>query len=422
MQKEIMAGVNLNLQTTQQFKTNRIEVHFLSKASVAEMAKRTLLTNILETSSHKFNTQTKVTHELSRMYGASFSTSVAKKGILHDISFSIVVVNEKFINQKVDLIQQAFQFLNEIINYPLASGNEFDQEIFSRQKANLIDYIRSAADDKQYWAMQQLRQLTYGQDSIQATPSYGKISDIEAIGNSDLFEYYRGLLSSDQIQITVVGDTDEETVTEAVKIFDFKSRNFELESVFSKLEPVSEVSIGEVHDNVNQAKLDFAYDFPVYVRDQHYFAAIVFNALFGGTPQSKLFLKVREEASLAYYASSTLDLYNGIMMVQTGIDGANWHKVEDIIALQLVALQNGDLKSEELDNVKKGLQSEYLASLDSPRSYCRKVLSDWALNSTMTDEMWLSGIKAVTIDDVKEIASLVNLRSEFILDGNLDED
>ena len=100
-----MAGVNLNLQTTQQFKTNRIEVHFLSKASVAEMAKRTLLTNILETSSQKFNTQTKVTHELSRMYGASFSTSVAKKGTLHDISFSMVVVNEKFINQKVDLIE-----------------------------------------------------------------------------------------------------------------------------------------------------------------------------------------------------------------------------------------------------------------------------------------------------------------------------
>ncbi|MCQ5003442.1 insulinase family protein, partial [Escherichia coli] len=68
------------------------------------------------------------------------------------------------------------------------------------------------------------------------------------------------------------------------------------------------------------AKLNLAYHFPVFYRDENYYAALVMNGILGGTPYSKLFANVREKASLAYYASSQLRLFSSHLAIQTGID------------------------------------------------------------------------------------------------------
>ena len=43
-------------------------------------------------------------------------------------------------------------------------------------------------------------------------------------------------------------------------------------------------------------------------------------ALFGGTPNSKLFLNVREKLSLCYYCSASYNSMKGIMLVQSGVE------------------------------------------------------------------------------------------------------
>ena len=48
----------------------------------------------------------------------------------------------------------------------------------------------------------------------------------------------------------------------------------------------------------------------------------VFNGIFGGFPHSKLFINVREKASLAYYAASRLESHKGLLMVMSGIENA----------------------------------------------------------------------------------------------------
>ena len=62
---------------------------------------------------------------------------------------------------------------------------------------------------------------------------------------------------------------------------------------------------------------------------------MVFNGLFGGFPHSKLFLNVREKHSLAYYASSSVEPFRGLLTVQTGIDGKNREKVLRLVNDQL---------------------------------------------------------------------------------------
>ena len=83
MQISITDGVDLILIPTQQFKTNRIVVSFMTElADVRSLSIRTLLSNLLETSSSDFPTQSKTAMELSKMYGAG----LARLSIVTEIS------------------------------------------------------------------------------------------------------------------------------------------------------------------------------------------------------------------------------------------------------------------------------------------------------------------------------------------------
>ena len=57
------------------------------------------------------------------------------------------------------------------------------------------------------------------------------------------------------------------------------------------------------------------------IRDREYPALVLCNAIFGGTPLSKLFLNVREKLSLCYYASSMLEKLKGPGVLFAGVIG-----------------------------------------------------------------------------------------------------
>ena len=49
-------------------------------------------------------------------------------------------------------------------------------------------------------------------------------------------------------------------------------------------------------------------------------ALYVFNAIFGGSSTSKLFLNVRERMQLCYAVGSLVDTHKGLLLVSAGLD------------------------------------------------------------------------------------------------------
>jgi predicted Zn-dependent peptidase len=413
---QIKPGIQALVLPTQKFKTVRIEIHFLTQATIKDLAQRALITNILETSTQKYSDQVQFTHALSEMFGASFGAGATKKGTAHDVAFSMVVANDKYIKNQ-NLVQDAIRFLNEVIMQPLASNGKFDDETFNRQKQNMINYVKSATEDKQYWSAQQLRQLNFGSDVIQGVAGYGRMSDLEQLQNEEVYQAYLSMIQNNLVHISVSGDVDEATIQEDLALFELEGRDVKIGSLITHFETLTQPIQKHEQQDVNQARLNLAFSFPVYMNDKTFFTAIVFNALFGGSPQSKLFINVREKASLAYYASSSLDLYNGMLNVQTGINGANHDAAVEIIQKQLTDMQNGQFTELELANIKKGLRSDYLSGMDQQRSAHRRGLNDYLLERHRTPEAWMEQLAAVTKADVEQLARQIKPRAEFFLSG-----
>lgn len=417
MQEELTAGITLNVIPTKQFKTTRINISFLTELSErSELVMRTLLADLLETSSQKYPTQKDVALELSEMYGASFGTTVDRRGQVHSLNFILNCVNDNYLIETIDLLAKSLDFLQEMIMHPLVDENGFDQATFARQKQNLKAYIEAVKDNKQTYAALKLQE-NYFETDLQKVPLYGTVADLEQLDAAKLYRYYQKVIATDQVQIVISGDVDPVLVQAQLKKLALPARpKKQLSLVYQQPKHAVVTEVCEQQE-LNQSKLDLAYRLPVTYRGKDHYAALVFNALFGGTPQSRLFVNVREKASLAYYASSNFDPFRQLLIVQTGIKATDRDQAQALIAEQLEALKNGEFSAEQLEQVKLHLLNAYESRLDSQQTEMTRAKLDLLAKRPVSANEWKEYLLQVTKDDICRIAALVELQTVFFLDG-----
>lgn len=415
MPKQLAKGVWLNVIPTTQFKTISMTVDFIAPGSVQELSNRILLAQLLETSSSDYPTQTSLAQKLSMMYGASYGVNVFRYGLQEGLRFSSTIINDRFIGSE-SLLNEMVKFLYSVIYRPLVKNDAFEAVTFGRQKQNLLAYLKSLNDDKQYYADQQLSQLYFKNEPFFATSLYGDAQTIGAISAKKLYSTYQELLSTNQIQITVAGDVSEADLVSALENWQLEDRQVDNPELIYR-RPQDELVSKTEGQPLQQSKLNIAYKLPVYYREADFYKALVFNGLFGGTPISMLFKNVREKHSLAYYASSRFDGFTGTLFVQTGIDQANELAVKAIIAEQLDAIAKGEFSDELLNQVIASLINGRESRLDSQRALVNQAMLDQLTHSSVSAVDWVKQIKRVTREEVAAVAKKVSLQAIYFLKG-----
>ena len=420
MRIELVKGVNLNIIPSKQFKTTRIFISFIKNIeSKKELAERALLANYLEMCSQNYPTQIDIARKLSQMYGASFGSSVDRRGNYQLINFSIDYIEGKYLVGNEDLLLEVIEFLKEIIFNPLKVGENknFDEETFTRQKNNTITYLKSIKEDKQAYATAKLRKL-YFDNEIQQVPSFGESEDVEKLTISDLMDAYQKMLNTDRVEIMISGDVNTDEVVNKFSVLPFKARNISRVSMSYTQEIKQEIVTQIDEEPLSQSKFDMAFRLPVVYRGDLHYAALVFNSLFGGSALSLLFTVVREKMSMAYYANSNFDPFRQLLVVQTGISYANKDKVQELILEQLERLKKGDFEDELLEQNKNNLISSYISRLDSQTSALLRAQSAALTGINVTVEEWLDNLQSVTKDDVMKVAKMVELQATYMLGTN----
>ena len=419
MQVQIVPGVTLDFIASKQFKTSRINLTFVTAAvSKKTVALRTLIANMLEVSSQKYPDQKAISDQLAFLYGATFGTSVNRRGNLHLVNFEMRVVNDHYLKEKQQLLTEAINFLQELIFNPLVTNQAFDQAMFTLQQKNLIAYLESIKDNKQAYALQKLQQA-YFEDPVHQIPPYGDKENLAALTAAECYAYYQEMLAHDEVIITLSGDFASDEVLAAIAQLKFTPRTVGKYQLTYKQTARNKLVVYEEQQDLNQSKLDLAYHFPVEYRGKYHYAALVFNALFGGSALSKLFTNVREKASLAYYANSSFDSLRQVLFVQTGIQADKKQQVLDLIEQQLAALVAGDVEAQLLANIKQELITDYEIRQDSQATALIQATMDQLSQSKVTASEWKAAIMAVSVADVQAVAALAKLEVSYFLKGQI---
>ncbi|TPR18531.1 insulinase family protein [Apilactobacillus timberlakei] len=418
MQKYISNGVSLNTIHDDKFKTITITCDLIEPLNINNFEKRALLAEIFETNNADYPTQTKLARQLSKMYGASFGTNLLRYGNLSVIRINLSIPNPEFIpGNYSSLLKDAIQFLNSILMHPLTSNNAFNNDTFNLQKSNMQKYISSVADDKQYYASIKLKEYYYQDDINRGKFLFGDVDQYDKINSSDEYKYYQDVIKDNNIRISALGKFDDDKLISYINEFNFSDRD-EIYKIDCFKHNENTVEYITENTNATQSNLNMAYNLPIYYDSDDFLVALLFNAIFGGSAQSKLFKNVREKYSMAYYANSMFNSLNGVLMVNSGIDANNAEKVQSIVNEQLVSIQNKDINLDILNSIKSEMITAKRSILDNPRQSLEQSFVNSLLNKKWNFEKWRKNIESINVDQIANVAKKVQLQTVFLLKGD----
>ena len=413
---EITKGVRLHFTQSEKFKTNKIRVRFSAPMSKETVAGRVLTASMLETVNAVYPTSQAFRERLANLYGADYSTSLSRRGLVHYLDINLSFVRDKFLSRKNVLTDVMLDFLKASLFSPLVSQDAFDESAFEIEKKNILNDLEAEIENHFYHAHRELDKLFYEEEEMQM-PRVGTIELIQKETAASSFATFQQMLKENQIDFFFIGDFNEVAVREKIQSFNFAPRQQELQLVYQQ-EYSNVLREGLEQKDVYQSIIELGYHFPIQYGESEHLPLVVLNALLGGFAHSKLFVNLREKEGLAYTISSNFDIFSGMMRIYAGIDRSNRTRTVALINRQIVDLKRGNFSQEELNQTKKMLRNSVLLAQDRQntileRAYMASVLGKKFLSL----EAWLEALEQVRKDDIIKAAGLLKLQAIYFMEG-----
>ena len=418
-ENEIKKGIKLHEIQTEKFKTNLIAIFLSMPITKENVTKNSLLSAVLRRGSKNMPAQEQISQELEEMYGASFDCGLDKTGDNHILKFYLESVNDKFLPQTDEnMLNTSIEKLLEIVFNPLVENGAFKEEYVKQEKENVKRIIEGKPDNKARYAFDRCIEEMYKNEPY-GLYKYGYIEDLEQITTQDLYNYYQTMIAECKIDIFVSGNISEVQgiveQNENIQKLQQREANYKINCIQSK-EDVKEKEVIEEME-VTQGKLTIGLDLHLENEEQKY-DAMLYNAILGGTANSKMFQEVREKASLAYTAGSSYVRYKSNIFIKCGIEIKNYKKAMEIIRKQLEDMKNGVFTDEDIENAKKGIISGIKAIDDEQDTEITYFFGQELTGCKTSLEEYIEKIQKISKDDIIKVANSININTIYFLKDN----
>ena len=409
----ICEGINLTIINAEKFKTNLVSVYIKRPLCREEVTKNSLLPELLKSGSSTYKSQREISNELDNMYGSSIYCDVSKKGENHVISFKLVLTNDNYLEESIFV--NGLSFLNEMISNPLIENGGFKSEYLNIEKNNLKDRIESRINDKSRYSLERCMEEMFEGENF-SIYEYGYVEDLKDINEQNLYEHYKNVLNSSEIDIVIVGDYEKESLVKCVRQI-FKFERAEILKINRENDIKEEREVKNIEDkmNVTQGKLVLGYRTNVDYSHIDYYKMMVCSSILGGGPHSKLFINVREKESLCYYVYSMIEKYKSVMIISSGIEIENFEKAKELISLELKKITMGEISDEEIKNSKNSLINSIKGISDSINGLSDFNYGQSISKSDETLDTIIEKIQKVSIEDVVSVSSNIKLDTIYFL-------
>ena len=414
--------IRLHVMPTKRFKTYQFTLYAGVPLSEADVTRTALLPFVLRRGTAVTPETRAFRERLDDLYGAGFGFDVMKRGDSHIVVFQLEVLQDRFARGAGEsLLEAGMRLLGEVVTQPALENGGFLPQYVDTEKTTLRKRLEAIVNDKiRYAAERCIEEMCAGE--AYRLNALGKIEDLPQLTPETLHAYYAEWLKRASFDLYVTGDA---TLEEASAL---AAASFRLPDGVpgSYPEPASCGSAGEVKTvvermDVTQGKLNMGLRIGVRYADDDYPAALMYNGILGAFPHSKLFLNVRERASLAYYAASRYDGHKGIVTIQSGIEIANFERASAIIREQLDAMVRGDISELELSQTRAMITNQLRELRDSaPEMIAFDFNGVLSGRSRDADEL-IKQIEAVTRDDIVRVAERVKLDTIYFLRDGKEE-
>ncbi|MBR0423624.1 MAG: insulinase family protein [Clostridia bacterium] len=416
---EIFPGVNFSYIPEKKFKNIAISFSMFTPLNKNCASKNAVIPSLLTHNCKKHPSIKLLNQKLEELYGTSITPSVSKIGDFQALTITAFSADDRFLPYKSENINNLSDLLCDLIfNTNFNDKGIFFDEDIEREKTQIIEEIKSERNDKKNYARIKCEE-TMCKNEKYGINCLGTIEDAKRLNSKIVFEAWKSLLESASIEIVMIGNQENKfVIDEFKKRFQNIKRN-KISSFKTKvIKKADEITQKQEHMDVTQCKLVMGFRSEIAKPNEKVPAVKVMNALLGGTPQSKLFLNVREKLSLCYYCNSRYNASKGIILIESGVEQQNIEKAKKEILEQIKDIQLGNFSDSQFEETKLYLKQSMKKIQDNI-----EVLGNWYLLQTFDDikkspEESIKEIENVSREDVINAALKISLDTIYILSGS----
>lgn len=288
-----------------------------------------------------------------------------------------------------------------------ALNPEFTQEEFDKQKAKIIEGIKSEEKDVSAVAARVGDVLTFGKNH----PSGEYISEatLNNVNLADVIANYNTYFVPGNAYLIIVGDVKFEDTKKVVeKLFDTWQPAIAPNVSFNDPKDVQYSQINFIDmPNAVQSEVAVANVSNLKMTDADYFPVLVANQIFGGDFNSYINMNLREAHGWTYGAGSSIrgDKYVSKFEISTQVRNAVTDSTVVEIFKEYKKIRTEKVSDELLASVKAGYVGRFVMQIEKPQTvagYALKIETQ----GLPTDfyENYIKSINAVTADDVLRVA------------------
>lgn len=419
---EIKKGINLHMIKTNKFKTNLLSVFLTTPLQKEKVTLNGLIPAVLRRGSKNMPSQEEISISLEEMYGASFDCGIDKIGDDQVLKFYLETINNEFLPEQEDNLEQAIKILLEVVFNPLINNNEFNKEYIESEKNNLKQIIEGRKDSKATYAYERCIEEMY-KNMPYSLYKYGNLNDLEKIDAKNLYEQYTDLINNCKIDIFISGNIEEDVAQKVIKNENIQKLN-QRDAIYvvnnkenRKKEAKQEQEVSESMD-VNQGKLIIGLDI-LEENDTDKYTALIYNAILGGIPTSKMFQNVREKNSLAYTASSSFIRQKANVFIKCGIDIPNYEKALKIIKEQIEDMKKGNFTDKNIEEAKTNIISTINFIPEEQDTELMYYFSQELSGYEMSYEEYIEKINSISKEDIIDLANRIQVNTIYFLTNKL---
>ncbi len=405
-------GVVCNYGITDQFKSSYISVDFILPLTVENATGMSLLAGVLSRGCKAYPQMDKISRFLAKNYGASLMINAGKAGEMEILTVALRYLDNAYAIDGEDIQGEMISFLKELLFVPLVENGGFIKEYVEQEKSNHADKIRGLFNDKRLYSLEQCKALMCDKEPF-GICEMGTLEKLADYDSRLLYEYYLKMMDEAFITLSYVGKDESRNLTELANSFDARKA-----TVPMAIEGLAPAEVREIVDpmNLNQSKLNLGFRLGAAAQ-KNGAACRLFNVLYGGSANSKLFMNVRERLSLCYYCSSTIDRFKNVMFVSSGVEAEKYELARKEILAQLDAVKNGEFTADEFESAKSYLIDSVRGSLDNKGAISAAMTSNTLRGEEKTPAQDIEEIQAVRREDVIAVAQGVTLDTVYFLKG-----
>jgi len=306
------------------------------------------------------------------------------------VSFHITVPEEN--------VELAFDHLSQIALHPIFPEDEMEKE-----RGVVRQEVRMYKDDIENINCEEMLSGIF--TNFLSLPIQGTEASVDTITRQHILDFNKDFYNN-QRAVCVVGQNDHRELVE--KFFGTIDSDFNLLPT-SKVKYAPSFNRAEIKEGFEQSSLIISYGGEqVEQMAQNRASVKVFNYIFGGGVDSRLWIKIREDLGLVYGIGSYLQetLEGSLFAISTLTQKKNIEQIVEETSKVIQDIKESHINEDELiraqNMIKSSLYRQTEGSCNVSNREIRKIIY-----GTMDAEELIKAIDEVSIEDVSDVASSI---------------